>query len=183
MTEQNKPKPTPLQQQKKNDNASSGRVTDGVKNALKMIWSKLNRMKNKLGFNTLSDEFNEFRTIQDKYVRNKAQASIDDSLMGEIESEMESLLGRLEIYDSLEPDEVKMLKGVEKPFTIFGQKIELKNYKKIGTIVMYVGGIYVGYQWILKPIVFPVVKKIMTTQVKKKKEYSSGLRDADYTVI
>lgn len=178
MTEPNKSKLTPIQQQKE-----SGNVVDSVKNALKMIWSKLNRMKSKLGFHTLSDEFNEFRTIQDKYVRNKAQASLDDSLMEEIESDMESLLGRLEIYDSLEPNEVKILKGVEKPFTIFGQKIEFKNYKRIGTIVMYVGGIYVGYQWILKPFVFPTVKKIMTTQVRKKKEYSGGLKNADYMVI
>lgn len=168
-------KSTPPTQQNK--------VIDGVKNVLKMIWTKLNRMKSKLGFNTLSDEFNEFREIQDKYVRNKAQASLDDSLMGEIESDMESLLGRLEIYDSLEPNEVKILKGVEKPFTIFGQKIEFKNYKRIGTIVMYAGGIYVGYQWILKPFLFPVVKKIMTTQIRKKSKYNSGLRDADYTVI
>lgn len=168
-------KPTPVQQQ--------NNTIDNVKNVLKMIWTKLNRMKNKLGFNTLSDEFNEYRTIQDKYVRNKSQASIDDSLMGEIESDMESLLGRLEIYDSLEPDEVKMLKRVEKPFTIFGQKIELKNYKRIGTMAMYAGGIYLSWQWILRPFVFPAVKKIMNTKVKKTKEYSSGLRDADYTVI
>lgn len=176
--EPNKPKLTPTQQQRE-----AGNIADSVKNALKMIWMKLNRMKGKLGFHTLSDEFNEFRTIQDKYVRNKTRASLDDTLMGEIESDMESLLGRLEIYDSLEPDEVKMLKGVEKPFTVFGQKIEFKNYKRIGTIVMYVGGIYVGYQWILRPFVFPAVKKIMTTQVRRKKEYSGGLKDANYTII
>ncbi len=162
---------------------------DSVKNALKLIWARLNRLKSKLGFQTLSDEFGTFMEIQDKYIRNKSKASLDDSLMGEIESDMESLLGRLEVYDELDTNEVKMLKGVEKPLTIFGKKIELGNYKKVSRIVMYAGGFYIGYVWILKPVIFPLMKKVLTAKVRKNggsgnsNSGVNGVKDADFRVI
>lgn len=195
MEENNKLKPIPVNKNRSNgkqegdkqNNKENVNMGDRVKNALKMIWSRLNRLKSKLGFQTLSDEFGTFMEIQDKYIRNKSKASLDDSLMSEIESDMESLLGRLEVYDELDTNEVKMLKGVEKPLTIFGKKIELGNYKKVSRIIMYAGGFYIGYVWILKPVVFPLMKKVLTAKVRKNSSGGNGningVKDADFRVI
>lgn len=194
MEENNKLKPIPVnknrngkQEGDKHVGDKNTNVGDSVKNALKVIWSRLNRLKSKLGFQTLSDEFGTFMEIQDKYIRNKSKASLDDALMGEIESDMESLLGRLEVYDELDTNEVKMLKGVEKPLTIFGKKIELGNYKKVSRIIMYAGGFYIGYVWILKPVVLPLMKKVLTAKVRKTSSGSNGningVKDADFRVI
>jgi len=161
--------------------ASSASAID---RALKNIWGRLNTLRQKFGFNTVKEEFDTFLKTRDKYLRGKSK-TLGDIETETIESELESLAGRLEIFGNLEADEVRLLKAQEKPLRILGKQIDVGNYRKLVVYAGYIGGAYLGYRFIIAPVVMPALKKILSTKIKVKKDYhrNDSIQDAEFTVI
>ena len=107
---------------------------------------------------------------------------MDDDLGGAMLGEVESLLGRLEDFELMSPEEVKQVKKYENPISILGRQFRLEGYKGYFKVGIYIAAGWVGYKYLISPYFFPLAKKILTTKVKKSRSYDT-LKDADYNII
>ena len=120
--------------------------------------------------------------LKEQTVKNKTKLSMDDDLGGAMLGEVESLLGRLEDFELMSPEEVKQVKKYENPISILGRQFRLEGYKGYFKVGIYIAAGWIGYKYLISPYFFPLAKKILTTKVKSKKSYDT-LKDADYNII
>ena len=156
-------------------------ATDDIEGLLEMIKDKLIKLKNKLGFDNILSEHSKYMSLKESVNRNKTRLSVDDELSGNMLGEIESLLGRLEDFDLMSPEEVRQIKKYENPISILGRQFRLEGYKGYFKIGVYVAAGWVGYKYLISPYFFPLAKKILTTKVKSKRGYDT-LKDAEYTI-
>lgn len=156
-------------------------TTDDIEGLLEMIKDKLIKLKNKLGFDNILSEHSKYMNLKESMNRNKSRLTIDDELSNNMLGEIESLLGRLEDFDLMSPDEVKQIKKYENPISILGRQFRLEGYKGYFKVGIYIAAGWVGYKYLINPYFFPLVKKILTTKVKSRKSYDT-LKDAEYTI-
>ena len=156
-------------------------TTDDIEGLLEMIKDKLIKLKNKLGFDNILSEHSKYMNLKESMNRNKSRLTIDDELSNNMLGEIESLLGRLEDFDLMSPEEVRQIKKYENPISILGRQFRLEGYKGYFKIGIYVAAGWVGYKYLISPYFFPLAKKILTTKVKSKRGYDT-LKDADYTI-
>ena len=93
-------------------------TTDDIEGLLELIKDKLIKLKNKLGFDNIVSEYNRYMQLKEQTVKNKTKLSMDDDLGGAMLGEVESLLGRLEDFELMSPEEVKQVKKYENPIII-----------------------------------------------------------------
>jgi hypothetical protein len=140
-------------------------------------------LKDRIGFDTLSSEYSKYMELKDKFIRNKEKISIDDVMLSGLLGEIDALKNRLEEFENLSTEEVKAYKQSETPFMIMGKRIDLRNYKNIANYAMYGLAVFVGYKYILRPYIFPLAGKLLTTKVKVKKNSFNSMQDADYRIV
>ena len=156
-------------------------TTDDIEGLLEMIKDKLIKLKNKLGFDNILSEHSKYMNLKESVNRNKSRLTIDDELSNNMLGEIESLLGRLEDFDLMSPEEVRQIKKYENPISILGRQFRLEGYKGYFKVGIYIAAGWVGYKYLISPYFFPLAKKILTTKVKSKRGYDT-LKDADYTI-
>ena len=156
-------------------------TTDDIEGLLEMIKDKLIKLKSKLGFDNILSEHSKYMQLKESMNKNKTRLSVDDELSGNMLGEIESLLGRLEDFDLMSPEEVKQIKKYENPISILGRQFRLEGYKGYFKVGIYIAAGWVGYKYLISPYFFPLAKKILTTKVKSKRGYDT-LKDADYTM-
>ena len=157
-------------------------TTDDIEGLLEMIKDKLIKLKNKLGFDNILSEHSKYMNLKESMNRNKTRLSVDDELSGNMLGEIESLLGRLEDFDLMSPEEVRQIKKYENPISILGRQFRLEGYKGYFKVGIYIAAGWVGYKYLISPYFFPLAKKILTTKVKSKRGYDT-LKDANYNII
>ena len=157
-------------------------ATDDIEGLLEMIKDKLIKLKNRLGFDNILSEHSKYMSLKESVNRNKTRLSVDDELSGNMLGEIESLLGRLEDFDLMSPEEVRQIKKYENPISILGRQFRLEGYKGYIKVGVYIAAGWVGYKYLISPYFFPLAKKILTTKVKSKRNYDT-LKDADYNII
>ena len=156
-------------------------TTDDIEGLLEMIKDKLLKLKNKLGFDNILSEHSKYMGLKESMNRNKSRLTIDDELSNNMLGEIESLLGRLEDFDLMSPEEVRQIKKYENPISILGRQFRLEGYKGYFKVGIYIAAGWVGYKYLISPYFFPLAKKILTTKVKSKRGYDT-LKDAEYTI-
>lgn len=156
-------------------------TTDDIEGLLEMIKDKLIKLKNKLGFENILSEHSKYMNLKESANRNKSRLTIDDELSNNMMGEIESLLGRLEDFELMSPEEVRQIKKYENPISILGRQFRLEGYKGYFKIGIYIAAGWVGYKYLISPYFFPLAKKILTTKVKSKRGYDT-LKDAEYTI-
>lgn len=156
-------------------------TTDDIEGLLEMIKDKLIKLKNRLGFDNILSEHSKYMNLKESMNRNKSRLTIDDELSNNMLGEIESLLGRLEDFDLMSPEEVQQIKKYENPISILGRQFRLEGYKGYFKVGVYVVAGWVGYKYLISPYFFPLAKKILTTKVKSKRGYDT-LKDAEYTI-
>ena len=157
-------------------------ATDDIEGLLELIKDKLIKLKNKLGFDNILSEHSKYMNLKEQMNRNKSRLTIDDELSNNMLGEIESLLGRLEDFELMSPEEVKQIKKYENPISILGRQFRLEGYKGYFKVGIYIAAGWVGYKYLISPYFFPLAKKILTTKVKKSRNYDT-LKDADYNII
>lgn len=172
-------KPTQVISQHKNEVDNIGFITS-LFGSIRKKWMIL---KDKLGFDALSEEYSKYMELKDRFTRNRPKISLDSDFTTALLGEIDALKNRLDEFENLSTEEVIAYKRSEQPFTIMGRKIELRGYKNIATYTVYGLAIFMGYRYILKPYIFPAVGKLLTTKVKVKKNSFSDIRDANYRII
>ena len=156
-------------------------ATDDIEGLLEMIKDKLIKLKNKLGFDNILSEHSKYMGLKDQMNRNKSKLSLDNDLSNSMLGEIESLLGRLEDFDLMSPEEVRQIKKYENPVSILGRQFRFEGYKGYFKVGIYIASAYIGYRYLLKPYFIPLAKKVLMTKVKSKRGYDT-LKDAEYTI-
>lgn len=156
-------------------------ATDDIEGLLEMIKEKLVKLKNKLGFENILGEHSKYMNLKEQMSRSKSKLSLDSDLSNNMLGEIESLLGRLEDFELMSPEEVKQIKKYENPVSILGRQFRLEGYKGYFKVGMYVVSAWFGYKYLLKPYFVPLAKKVLMTKVKSKRGYDT-LKDAEYTI-
>ena len=167
--------------EEENEDGGEQTTASDIEGLLEIIKDKLNKLKSKLGFDNILSEHSKYMSLKEQMNRSKSRLSIDDELSNNMLGEIESLLGRIEDFELMSPDEVKQIKKYENPISILGRQFRLEGYKGYFKVGVYIAAGWVGYKYLISPYFFPLAKKILTTKVKSKRGYDT-LKDADYTI-